>query len=153
MAETRGSRFEDLVAWQKAMDLAVAVYEETRRSALGKDYQLSGQIHRAAISTPSNIAEGFERGGRSEFHQFLTIAKGSCGELRSHLHLARRVGFLDMDGFGRLVHQAEEVSRIVGGLRKAVQRQRDLSRSRTNGGERKKVKGERRNGKAERTET
>jgi len=139
MAATKVERFEDLVAWQKAMDLAVAVYEETRRSALGKDYHLSGQIHRAAISTPSNIAEGFERGGRSEFHQFLSIAKGSCGEVRSHLHLARRVGFLDVDGFHRLVRQAEEVSRVVGGLRKAVQRQRDSDRR----------SGERRKGKAE----
>jgi four helix bundle protein len=58
MGATKVERFEDLVAWQKAMDLAVAVYEEARRTALGKDFQLSGQIHRAAISTPSNIAEG-----------------------------------------------------------------------------------------------
>ncbi len=128
MAPTGVRRFEDLVAWQKAMDLAVAVYEETRRTGLVKDYDLSGQIHRAAISTPSNIAEGFERGGRSEFHQFLSIAKGSCGELRSHLHLARRIGLLDMDGFDRLTQQAEEVSRIVGGLRKAVKAQRDSDR-------------------------
>jgi four helix bundle protein len=122
------------------MDLAVAVYDETRRTALGKDFQLAGQIHRAAISAPSNIAEGFERGGRSEFHQFLSIAKGSCGELRSHLHVARRVGFLDGDGLGRLVHQAEEVSRIVGGLRKAVRRQRDSDREL---GKRQKAKAER----------
>ncbi len=141
MAATRVERFEDLVAWQKAMDLAVAVYEETRRGALARDHHLSGQIHRAAISTPSNIAEGFERGRRSEFHQFLSIAKGSCGEVRSHLHLARRIGLLELDGFNRLVRQAEEVSRIVGGLRKAVQRQRDSDRARKDEGERHKAKG------------
>lgn len=123
-------RFEDLIAWQKALDLTVAVYQSTRRGPLAKDFGLSGQMQRAAVSTPSNIAEGFERGGRAEFHQFLSTAKGSCGELRSNLHVAFRIGYLNQSDFGNLLGQAEEVGRIIGGLRIVVQRQRDLQRSR-----------------------
>ncbi len=123
-------RFEDLIAWQKAIDLAVAIYEATRRSPFRDDFGLSGQVQRAAVSVPSNIAEGFERGGRAEFHQFLSTAKGSCAELRSHLHVASRIGYLERVAFQHLLENAEEVARIVGGLRSAVQRQRDAGRSR-----------------------
>ena len=124
------TRFEDLIAWQKALDLTVAVYEVTRRGPFRNDFGLAGQVQRAAVSVPSNIAEGFERGGRAEFHQFLSTAKGSCGELRSHLYVASRIGYLDRADFSPLLAQAEEVARIVGGLRSAVQRQRDSRRSR-----------------------
>ena len=125
------ARFEDLIAWQKALDLTVAVYQVTRHGALAKHFGLSGQMQRAAVSTPSNIAEGFERGGRGEFHQFLSTAKGSCGELRSHLHVASRIGYLPQPDFVQLLGQAEEVGRIIGGLRSAVQRQRDSQRSKS----------------------
>ena len=124
----RVDRFEDLIAWQKGMDLAVAVYQVTRHGPFRKDFGLSGQIQRSAVSTTSNIAEGFERGGRAEFHQFLSTAKGSCGELRSQLHVASRVGYLSQPDFTLLLGQAEEVARIIGGLRSAVQRQRDAQR-------------------------
>ena len=76
-------RFEDLIAWQKARGLTRAIYEVTRNGDFAKDYGLSGQIQRAAVSIMSNIAEGFERGGRGEFHQFLSTAKASCAEVRS----------------------------------------------------------------------
>ncbi len=122
------TRFEDLIAWQRALDLTVAVYEVTRRGAFRGDLGLAGQVQRAAVSVPSNIAEGFERGGRAEFHQFLSTAKGSCGELRSHLYVSSRIGYLEQIDFRHLLEQAEEVARIVGGLRSAVQRQRDTQR-------------------------
>ena len=125
----RVTRFEDLVAWQKALDLTVAVYETTRHGPFQKDFGLSGQMQRSAVSIPSNVAEGFERGGRAEFHQFLSTAKGSCGELRSHLYVASRIGYLGQPDFSQLLGQAEEVARIIGGLRSAVQRQRDTGRS------------------------
>jgi four helix bundle protein len=73
-------RFEELIAWQKAREMTRAIYEVTRHEVFSKDYGLSGQIQRATVSIMSNIAEGFERGGRSEFHQFLSTAKGSCKE-------------------------------------------------------------------------
>ena len=122
------TRFEDLIAWQKALDLTVAVYEVTRRGPFRTDFGLSGQVQRAAVSIPSNIAEGFERGGRAEFHQFLSTAKGSCGELRSHLYVSSRIGSLEQIDFRELLERAEEVARIVGGLRSTVQRQRDTPR-------------------------
>ena len=73
----------------------------------------------------SNIAEGFERGGRAEFHQFLVIAKGSCGELRSQLCVAAHAGYINNDKFESIKKQAEEVSRVIEGLRKVIQEQRD----------------------------
>ena len=117
-------RFEDLIAWQKARELTRAIYEAIRQGAFAKDFGLSGQILRAAVSITSNIAEGFERGGRGEFHQFLSTAKASCAEVRSQLYVALDVGYLDQAAFDRLMEQAEEVARILGGLRAAVDRQK-----------------------------
>jgi len=116
-------RFEDLIAWQKARELTRAIYEVTRQGAFAKDYGLSGQIQRAAVSIMSNIAEGFERGGRGEFHQFLSTAKASWAEVRSQLYVALDVGYLDKATFDQLMQQAEEVGCIVGGLRASVDRQ------------------------------
>jgi four helix bundle protein len=82
-------------------------------------------MHRAAVSIMSNIAEGFERGRRSEFYQFLSIAKASCAELRSQLYIALDIGYLDQSKFNQLLTQAEEVARIIGGFRTSIERQRD----------------------------
>jgi four helix bundle protein len=117
-------RFEDLIAWQKARNLTKKIYEVTRRGRFRNDYGLSGQIQRAAVSIMSNVAEGFERGGLGEFHQFLSTAKASCAELRSQLYVACDVGHLEEVGFATLLEQAEEVGRVVGGLRASVARQR-----------------------------
>lgn len=67
------TRFEELLAWQKARILTKAIYEVTRQGAFARDYGLSGQIQRASVSIMSNIAEGFERNSRPEFHQFLRV--------------------------------------------------------------------------------
>ena len=117
-------RFEDLIAWQKARELTRAVYEGTRQGAFAKDYGLSIQIQRAAVSIMSNIAEGFQRGGRGEFHQFLSTAKASCAEVRSQLYVALDAGYLNQDTFDQLIQKAEEVARIAGGLRLSVQKQK-----------------------------
>jgi four helix bundle protein len=117
-------RFEDLIAWQKARALTRAIYEVTRQGAFAKDFGLAGQVQRAAVSVMSNVAEGFERGGRGEFHQFLSTAKASCAELRSQLYVALDVGYLDQRKFDELLRQAEEVARIIGGLRASIARQR-----------------------------
>ena len=121
-------RFEDLIAWQKARVLAREIYFATRQGAFAKDFGLAGQIQRAAVSIMSNIAEGFERRGRSEFHQFLFTAKASCAEVRSQLYVAYDIGYLSQSEFERLMACAEEVGRIVGGLRASVERQRDEQR-------------------------
>jgi four helix bundle protein len=117
-------RFEDLIAWQKARLLTKRIYEITRRKPFATDFGLTGQIQGAAVSAMSNIAEGFERGSRGEFHQFLTTAKASCAEVRSQLYVALDIGYLDHTTFETVLAQAEEVGRIVGGLRAAVARQR-----------------------------
>ena len=120
----RVDRFEDLVAWQKARELDREIYEATRSQPFASDWALSRQIQRAAVAIMSNVAEGFERGGRPEFHQFLSIAKASCAEVRSHLYVALDVGYIEQSKFDVLMARAEEVTRIVGGLRAAVARQR-----------------------------
>jgi len=124
----RIDRFEDLIAWQKARELTKAIYQITRQGAFAKDFGLSGQIQRAAVSVISNIAEGFERNRRSEFHQFLSTAKASCAEVRSQLYVAFDVGYIDQDTFESLLQQAEEVARIIGGLRVSVEKQRDVGK-------------------------
>lgn len=118
-------RFEDLTAWQKARALARDVYSITRSERISRDFGLSGQMQRAAVSVMANIAEGFERGGRAEFHHFVTTAKASCAEVRSHLYVALDAGYIDEQEFHGLLARAEELARILGGLRSALERQRD----------------------------
>jgi four helix bundle protein len=79
----------------------------------------------------SNIAEGFERGRRGEFHQFLSTAKASCAEVRSQIYAAYDVGYLDEIAFKRLLERSNEVARIIGGLRASVQKQRDNTKDKS----------------------
>lgn len=113
-------RFEDLIAWQKARELTKGIYELSRQGKFSRDLDLSNQIRRAAVSVMSNIAEGFEREGQREFRQYLSIAKGSCAELRSQLYVAIDCGYLSQSDFSDLLKKAEEVARIIGGLRLSV---------------------------------
>src|SRR3712207_2593368 len=96
------TRFEELEVWQIARDLSVSVYRITNDGRFAHDYALRNQIRRAAISVMSNIAEGFDRYSRSEFKQFLSIARGSASEVRSQLHLARALGYIAEDDFREL---------------------------------------------------
>lgn len=116
--------FEDLIAWQKARELTKAIYRMTSVREFNKDYCLKDQMRRASVSVMSNIAEGFDRGGRAEFHQFLVIAKASCAELRSQLYIALDAGYINTEHFKHLFSLCDEVSRIIAGLRKAVHHQR-----------------------------
>jgi len=120
----RVSKFEDLIAWQKARALANVVYRLTRCPPFSRDLALSGQMQRAAVSVMSNIAEGMERTGKAELHHFLTIAKASCAELRSHLYIAHDVGYLSERDFAATMALAEETARVIGGLRTSVSAQR-----------------------------
>ncbi len=122
-------RFEELTAWQRARELTKEIYSVTNKGDFGKDYGLRDQIRRASVSIMSNVAEGFDRAGRAEFHQFLVIAKSSCAEVRSHLYAAFDAGYLTEQVFQRLLLMADELGRIVNGLRAAVQKQRDNQRS------------------------
>lgn len=96
-------RFEDLYAWQKARLMTQSIYRVTKQGAFAKDYGLGSQLQRASVSVMSNIAEGFERGRRAEFHQFLSTAKVSCAEARSLLYVARDADYLDEMTFKQLL--------------------------------------------------
>src|SRR6266581_4351198 len=87
--------FEDLEVWKEGRRLTQGIYQLTRNENFSKDFALRDQIRRAAVSIMSNIAEGFERGGNQEFVQFLYIAKGSCGEVRSQLYVALDQEYID----------------------------------------------------------
>jgi len=117
--------FEGLIAWQKARELTRNIYQVTGEGDFVRDFGLKDQIRRAAVSVMSNIAEGYDRGGRAEFHQFLVIAKGSCAEVRSQLYVAYDVNYLDSDNFQQLKQDTEELSRIITGLRESVQNQKN----------------------------
>jgi len=104
-------QFEDLRVWQEARGLVREVYKVTKQRAFVRDFALRDQITRAAISSMSNIAEGFERGSRKEFVQFLNIAKGSNGEVRSQLYIALDQEYIDERKFGELRESALGLSR------------------------------------------
>ena len=117
-------KFEDFIAWQKARRLTSNVYQASNLGKFARDFGLKDQIRRAAVSIMSNVAEGFERGRPTEFHQFLSVAKGSCAELRSQLYVALDAGYVNEDSFIGLMNQASEVGQILGGLRASVERRR-----------------------------
>ena len=120
------TRFEDLIGWQKSRKLFKKTHEITSKPPLLKDYALRDQMRRASLSVMSNIAEGFDRGGDKEFVQYLFHAKGSCGELRSQLHAARDIGYINQDDYEAIWELAEETSKILQGLIKAIKK-RDVT--------------------------
>lgn len=115
-------KFEEIIAWQKARELNREIYRWSKDGAIAKDFGLRDQVRRSSVSIMANIAEGFERGRSTEFHQYLSTAKASCAETRSHLYVALDAGYLSDDEFKTLLEKAEEVGRVVGGLRAALKR-------------------------------
>jgi len=111
-------RFEDIEAWQKARELTKRIYALTNSNKFSRDYGLRDQIRRAAVSIMSNIAEGFERGGDKEFFQFVSFAKGSSGEVRSHLYVALDAGYFNNETFSSLSDTTVQISRMLAGLMK-----------------------------------
>jgi|SRR5688572_1162367 len=108
--------FEQMLSWQKARELTRAIYALSKQGAFAKDFALRDQIRRAAVSVLSNIAEGFERGGDREFTQFLSLAKGSCAELRSQLYVALDQSYLSREEFIRLKDLAVEINKLISGM-------------------------------------
>ncbi len=107
-------RFEDIDAWKKARVLTNRVYSLTNTGGFAKDFGLRDQIRRACVSIMSNIAEGYERGsGDKEFARFLSIAKGSAGEVRAQLYVALDVGYVSQAEFEELTQLAMEISRLL----------------------------------------
>ena len=106
--------FEELDIWKLATETAVIVYKLTSRGLFLKDYGLTDQIRRAAISIASNITEGFERNNNNEFIYFLKISKGSCGELRTQLFICFKIGYITEDEYMQLSETLKKLSSMIG---------------------------------------
>jgi four helix bundle protein len=107
--------FEEIEVWQKARRLTSLIYRISNRGLFAKDFALKGQIRKAGFSIMSNIAEGFERSGRKEFIQFLSIAKGSAGEVRSILYVAFDQEYFSKTEFDELLSLAKEIGCMIYG--------------------------------------
>ncbi len=112
----RTRHFRDLLVWQRAMDLARNVYRVTEQLPKSEVFGLLVQMRRAAISVPSNIAEGHGRLNDGYLRQFLGTARGSLFELQTQMELARDFKFLNEDSIANLMAQSEEVARLINGL-------------------------------------
>lgn len=106
-------RFEDITAWQKARELAKTIYKITTEGEFAKNFDLKNQINRSAGSIMDNIAEGFGRGERKEFINFLGISKGLLVELKSQLYRALDRKYISEDMFNDLYNQADEVGKMI----------------------------------------
>lgn len=112
--------YEELLVWQKSMDLVLAVYRGTASFPSHEVYGLTAQIRKCTVSIPSNIAEGHSRSSTGDFLRFLSIARGSVSELETQLMIAARLGYLDDDAGKTLLEQASEIGKMITGLRKSL---------------------------------
>jgi len=115
-----GRSYKDLIAWQKAMELVTNTYAATASFPRDELFGLTSQLRRAAVSIPSNIAEGQARLTSSEFHHFLGQARGSLMEVETQLQIARNLGYLSEDKTAGLLDSCAEVGRVLNGLLASV---------------------------------
>ncbi|MBW6511066.1 MAG: four helix bundle protein [Desulfuromonadaceae bacterium] len=108
--------YKDLTVWQKALDLVEMVYQATKVFPKEELYGLTNQLRRAAISIPSNIAEGHARSSTAEFLRFLSIAKGSLGEIETQLLIAQRLGYLSEEQLTPILNLQVEINKMTNGL-------------------------------------
>jgi len=109
--------FENLDVWQRGCRLAVDIF---KAYSACRNLTMQDQVQRAALSIPSNVAEGYERNSNKEFIRFLNIAKGSGGELQTQLYISRKLDFIRKVDFDRLVKESKEISAMLHGLSRAV---------------------------------
>lgn len=114
------SSYRDLKAWQIGMDVVETVYSVTRSFPKHELYGLSGQMQRAAISIPANLAEGHARDSLKEFLHHVAIALGSLAELETQLILAQRLRYLESDNATGLLSQLDELGKVIRGLQKSL---------------------------------
>jgi four helix bundle protein len=112
--------YRELTVWQKSIALAERIYVASKAFPKEESFGLTSQMRRAAVSVPSNIAEGAAREGTGEFLQFLSIAQGSLAELDTQLLLAERLGYLKAAQVRDLEHACDEIGRMLSGLRKSL---------------------------------
>ncbi len=116
------TRFEDLQVWQKACAVNKQAYSITRQRTFSRDFGFVDQFRRASISVMNNIAEGFDRYRRNEFLQYLSVSKGSAGELRSMLYVALDVGHIDQPSFDTMLRQLNDLSSSISSFRTGLER-------------------------------
>jgi four helix bundle protein len=116
----RARSYRDFLAWQKAIEFAVALYESTKSWPKEEQFGLINQVRRAAFSVPANIAEGQGRFGPNEWLRFLSIAHGSLCEVETHLFIAKRVGYLSEEQLTAFLRKADEIGRLVRGLSRSM---------------------------------
>ena len=116
--------YRDLVAWQKSMDLVIAIYRSTQGFPRTETYGLVSQLRRAAVSIPSNIAEGHARVSTGEFKQFLGHALGSVMEVETQVLIAHRLGYLELAVSDDLLQRTAEIGKVVNGLLRSLSRGR-----------------------------
>lgn len=107
----------DLLAWQRAMQLVRNIYAETTEFPRYELHGLASQLRRAAVSVPSNLAEGASRNSRGEFRQFIGNARGSLAEVETQLEIAKDLGYMQKDVAEGLLKEVDEISRMLSGLR------------------------------------
>lgn len=107
-------KIEDIISWQKGIELCNEIYEVTEKQFFSKDYGLKDQIRRCSVSIPSNIAEGFERESNRQFVYFLIIAKGSAGELKTQLYIAKKRNYISDEEFQKLLNDVSNLSKQIG---------------------------------------
>lgn len=117
-----GTNYRDLIAWQKAMDLVESVYKATAGFPKEELYGLTSQLRRAAVSIPSNIAEGQGRQTTRDFHRFLAVAYGSLREVETQILIAARLKYLHTDKRTQLMDAAGEIGRLLNGLMASLSR-------------------------------
>lgn len=114
------NRFKELLVWQKAIDLAVEVYQITEKLPKEERYGLISQINRSVISIPSNIAEGAGRNTNKDFNNFLGIAQGSSFELETQLIISNKLNFISKDEFQKIEIQLEHIQNMIAKLKKSL---------------------------------
>ncbi|MFH1008589.1 MAG: four helix bundle protein [Candidatus Latescibacterota bacterium] len=114
--------YRDLLVWQEAMDLVVMCYQTTKTFPKSELFGLASQLQRAAVSIPSNIAEGRARQHSKEFLQFLSIASGSLAEVETHIQIAERLSYMESDTAKNLLDKAGGIGRMLNGLRKSIEK-------------------------------
>jgi four helix bundle protein len=122
MPEPRCQSHRDLLVWQKALGLAVEIYRLTGGFPQAERFGLASQLRRAAVSIPSNVAEGSARRTTRDFAAFLHVARGSLAELDTQLSLAVKVGYLDESAHSQITPQVDEVGRMINAVLAGLRR-------------------------------
>lgn len=112
--------YHELQVWKKSHNFCIVIYRITNSFPSSEQFGLTNQLRRAAVSVPSNIVEGFERGSNKEFKQFLIVARGSVGELQAQIEIARDLEYISVDNFAKLHENLIEIHKMINGLIKAI---------------------------------